>query len=268
MKKTLFVMAGAILLSMQATQAQTPIYREVFGNSGTTNANVNTVGWFGNYGATATDASIPSPNNFGISSSQGKPNNLDNINAGGPALSIPNGILFTSGTGASAVNWIAYQSLYTVNTILTPVQDISFYLGSAAGAVSGVIPGFRVAVQIDNNWYASTAVFANTVSVSSGANFNANAQQFTFNWTTAASAWDNLTFVPGTALALGSTLTSPLPGDNITAFGVYTDAENAGDNATRRIDTYQIDTVPEPGSVMLGLFGVGALMGLRRSRKA
>jgi hypothetical protein len=38
--------------------------------------------------------------------------------------------------------------------------------------------------------------------------------------------------------------------------------------ATRRVDTYQINTVPEPGSVLLGLFGVGVLMSLRRSRKA
>ena len=41
------------------------------------------------------------------------------------------------------------------------------------------------------------------------------------------------------------------------------------ENAIRRFDTYQIDAVvPEPGSVVLALFGVGMLMGLRRSRKA
>jgi len=77
-----------------------------------------------------------------------------------------------------------------------------------------------------------------------------------------------LTFVPGTSLVLGSTLTSPLPGDNITAFGLYSDQEAGGGNATRRVDTYQIDTVPEPSSVVLVLSGVGVLMSLRRSRKA
>ena len=260
---------------MQVTQAQTtPIYREVFGNStnvSSANIAVSTTGWYGYLGPTATAASSFSPNNFGISSSVGRPTTLDNINAGGPAASTQNGILFTSGNAVQAANWIAYQNTCTVNQTATPIQDISFYLGSGAGGVSGVIPGFRVAVQIDGNWYATTQTFANTASVSSGANFNALAQQFTFNWTTAASAWESLTFVPGTTLASGSVLTSPLSGDPITAFGVYTDAEAAGDTATRRIDTFQIDAVtvvPEPSSIVLGLFGVGVLMSLRRCRKA
>ena len=272
MKRTLWVtvLAGAILLSMQVTQAQVQIYREVFGNtSGNTNANLSTVGWSGAWGPTATDSSSPSPNNFGVSSALGDPNNLDNINAGGPGLSTANGLVFTSGTGASLNNWIAYTTGYTVDTTLTPIQDISFYAGSAANGSFG-IPGFRIAVQIDGNWYASTAVLANTVAVASAANFNSQAQKVTFNWTTAASAWDSLTFVPGTSLALGSTLLSDLPGDNVTAFGLYSDQEpgTTPGNATRRFDTYQIDAVPEPGSVVLVLFGVGVLTGLRRSRIA
>lgn len=270
--KKLVVWAGVILLAMQVSQAQSPIYREVFGNtSGGANALLSSVGWSGAYGPTAIDSSSPSPNNFGISSALGDPNNLDNINAGGPALSTANGLLFTSGTGASTNNWIAYTTGYTVDTTLTPINDISFYAGSAANGTFG-IPGFRIAVEIGGNWYASTAVLANTVAVSSAANFNSQAQQLTFNWTTAASAWDSLTFVPGTSLVLGSTLTSDLPGGNITAFGLYSDQEpgtTGPGNATRRVDTFQIDTVvPEPGSVVLGLLGVGALLGLRRSRKA
>jgi hypothetical protein len=81
--------------------------------------------------------------------------------------------------------------------------------------------------------------------VASAANFNSQAQQMIFNWTTAASAWNSLTFIPGTTLALGSGLLSDLPGDNITAFGLYSDAEpgiTAPGNATRRFDTFQIDT--------------------------
>ena len=266
--KKLVVLAGAILLSMQVTHAQVPIYREVFGNtSGNTNAPLNMVGWLGNWGPTATDSSSPSLNNFGISSQLGDPNNLDNINAGGPSLSTANGLVFTSGAGASLNNWIAYTTGYTVNTTLTPIQDISFYAGSAANGALG-IPGFRIAVQIDGSWYASTQVLSNNVAVASAANFNTAAQQVVFNWTTAASAWDALSFTPGTNLVLGSTLTSPLPGDSVTGFGLYSDQEPGGGNATRRFDTYQIDTVPEPSSVVLVLFGVGVLMSLRRSRKA
>jgi hypothetical protein len=264
--KKLVVLAGAILLSMQATHAQVPIYRQVFGNNGTGNSNLNSVGWSGSWGPTAIDSGNPSPNNFGISSAAGRPANLDNINAGGSSSSLANGLVFTSGTAASTNNWIAYTTGYTVDTTLTPIQDISFYAGSAA--LNGVIPGFRVAVQIDGNWYASTQVLANSVAVASAANFSTGAQLVTLNWTTAASAWDSLSFTPGTTLVLGGALTSPLPGDPITGFGLYSDQEPGAGNATRRFDTFQIDVVPEPGSVLLALFGVGVLTSLRRSRKA
>ena len=280
MKRNLFIAlgaAGVILFSMQLTQAQ--IYREVFGNLSTgTNSAPSSVGWAGNWGATASDASVGdapvgSFNNFGVSTALGSPNNLDNINAGGPALSTANGLLFVSQAGQ---NFIAYTTGYTVNQTLTPIQDISFYAGSTFDTAGG-IPGFRIAVQQDGNWYASTQVLANSLNVTSAGNFHlapgsGGAQQVTFNWTTAASAWDNLTFVAGTSLALGG-VSGGLNGDPITAFGLYSDATDSlgnTENAIRRFDTYQIDSsvVPEPGSVVLVLSGVGLLIGLRRSRKA
>jgi hypothetical protein len=274
MKRTLLatVIAGAILLSVQATQAQTPtpIYREVFGNNTAFNQNVINVGWAGAYGA---GGAAPSTlggaytNNFGISSQLGDPQNLDNINAGGAALSTANGLMFTSGGTMASAPFIAYTTGYTVDTAAALIQDITFYAGSANNAVSG-IPGFRIAVQIDGNWYATSQVFANTVAVGSAANFNTLAQQMTFTWTTAASAWDSLTFVPGTSLLLGSVLSSPLPGNNITAFGLYSDAVTGAGGATRRFDTFEIDAiVPEPSSIVLALSGLGVLMGFRRFRK-
>jgi hypothetical protein len=270
MKRTLLVtlFVGATLLSMQVTQAQ--IYREVFGNSSGANALLSTVGWSGAYGATATDSSSAGLSYFSISSAAGSPSSLDNINAGGSASSQANGLLFTSGATANLVNWIAYTT-YTVDTTANPIQDISIYAGSAANGAS--IPGFRIAVEIGGNWYASSQVLANSTAVTAIGNFHlapgsGGAQQVTFNWTTAASAWDSLTFTPTIALVLGSTLVSDLPGGNITAFGLYSDQEAGGGNATRRVDTFQIDTVPEPSSVVLALFGAGVLMSLRRSRKA
>jgi hypothetical protein len=271
MKRTLLVtvFAGAILLSLQVTHAQTPIYREVFGNNTAVNLNVTGVGWVGDYGVNGYSPSVLGgayTNNFGISSALGDPQNLDNINAGGAALSTANGLLFTSGGTMATANWIAYTTGYTVDTSVNSIQDISFYAGSAVNG--SVIPGFRVAVQIDGNWYATSQVFANTVSVGSAANFNSLAQQETFTWTTAASAWDSLSFTAGTSLVLGSTLVSDLPSDSITAFGLYSDAITGG--STRRADTFEIDAspVPEPGSVMLAMSGLGVLMGLRRFRKA
>jgi hypothetical protein len=265
------VLAAAIVLSTQVTHAQSPIYREVFGNNTTSNIDLSTIGWAGAWGGNGASSLTAPANNFGVSTAAGSPQNLDNINAGGSALSMVNGLAFSSGAFASTTNWLAYTSGYTVNQTLTPIQDISFYAGSAANGTFGV-PGFRIAVEIDGNWYASTAVLGNTTGVSSAANFGSQAVQVMFNWTTAASAWNSLTFVPGTSLLLGSVLSSPLPSDPITAFGLYSDAEpgtTGPGNATRRFDTYQIDSsVPEPGSVMLALLGVGVLAGLRGFRKA
>ncbi|MEI9962887.1 MAG: PEP-CTERM sorting domain-containing protein [Limisphaerales bacterium] len=150
---------------------------------------------------------------------------------------------------------------------MTPVQDISFYAGSAANGAFG-IPGFRIAVQIEGSWYVSTAVLANTVAVPLAGNFSSGAQKVTFNWTTDASAWNSLNFTPGATLEFGSALSSPLPGGSITGFGLYSDQEAGAGNATRRFDTFQIDAIPEPSSAMLGLAGVGMLMTIRRFRKA
>ena len=274
MKRDLLITFGAlgaaILCSVQVTKAQSPVYREVYGNNTTSNLDLSAVGWAGAWGGNGASSLTAPANNFGVSTAIGNPQNLDNINAGGSALSMVNGLAFTSGAFASTTNWLAYTSGYTVNTTLTPIQDISFFAGSAANGTFGV-PGFRIAVQIDGNWYASTQVLGNTVGVSSAANFNSQAVQVVFNWTTAASAWNSLSFVPGTTLALGSVLSSPLSGDPITAFGLYSDAEpgtTGPGNATRRFDTYQIDTVPEPGSVVWALLGLGMLLGVRRFGKA
>jgi len=283
--KKFFVLAGAILLCAQVTYAQA-IYFENFGNistvgSGATvgNTNLEQDGWSGAWGTNALDSASFSVNNFGVSGRSGSPTNLANIGAAATSQSV-SGLVFASGNVSQpgGSNFIAYTSAFTVNTSIYNVQDISFYAGSTAGT-SGAIPGFRIAVMVDGSWYASTQVLANSNSVSGIGNFpnppggiNGGAQQVTFNWTTAGSAWDTLTFVSSNLLALGSslsTLSSNLPGDNITAFGLYSDANVAG-QPTRRFDSYEIDAiaVPEPSSVALVFMGLGALWGLRRSRKA
>ncbi|MGD0651246.1 MAG: PEP-CTERM sorting domain-containing protein [Verrucomicrobiia bacterium] len=271
--KKFVVLTGAILLSMQVTYADV-IYRETFGGPATGNTNFAFVGWSGYWSPTAqTDDGVVSPfNNFGVGNSLGIPTNLTNVNAG--ASSQTNGFPFASGFMAVSNNLLTYTTEYTVDPSVWNVGSISFYSGNTSNLFPNGMPGFRIAVQIDGNWYASSQLLVQNNNIANAAAFNTSGQKLIFNWTTAASAWDSLSFTPGTTLALGGALGSDLPADPITAFGLYSDpAVNTNGIlgvATRRWDTYEIDgtVIPEPSSVALVFIGLGALLGLRRSRKA
>jgi len=266
-------MAGAILLSMQVTYADV-IYRETFGGPASGNTNFAFVGWSGYWSPTAqTDDGVVSPvNNFGVGNSLGIPTNLTNVNAGIEART--NGFPFASGFMAVSNNILTYTTEYTVNPSLWNIGSISFYSGNTSNTFPNGMPGYRIAVQIDGNWYASSQLLVQNNNIAAAANFNTSGQKLIFNWTTSASAWLSLSFTPGTTLALGGAVGSDLPADPITAFGLYSDPSVNTNGipgvATRRWDTYEIDgtVIPEPSSLALALIGLGTLLGLRRSRKA
>ena len=266
-------MAGAILLSMQVTYADV-IYRETFGGPASGNTNFAFVGWSGYWSPTAqTDDGVVSPvNNFGVGNSLGIPTNLTNVNAGIEART--NGFPFASGFMAVSNNILTYTTEYTVNPSLWNIGSISFYSGNTSNTFPNGMPGYRIAVQIDGNWYASSQLLVQNNNIAAAANFNTSGQKLIFNWTTSASAWLSLSFTPGTTLALGSPVGSDLPADPITAFGLYSDPSVNTNGipgvATRRWDTYEIDgtVIPEPSSLALALIGLGTLLGLCRRRKA
>src|SRR5207302_6457369 len=142
------------------------------------------------------------------------------------------------------------------------VGDSSFYSGNTSNTFPNGMPGYRIAIQMDGNWYASSQLLTQTNNIANAGAFAASGQQLIFNWTPAASAWDSLSFTPGSTLALGSVIGSDLPADPITAFGLYSDpavnTNGVGGIATRRFDTYEIDgtaVVPEPSSVALVFIG-------------
>ena len=274
--KKFVVLAGAILLTMQATRADV-IYRETFSSTaGAPNTNFAYVGWSGYWSPTAqTDDGVVSPlNNFGIGSSVGNPSGgtFTNVNAG-TSVGNTNGFAFASGFMAVSNNILTYTTEYAVNPGVWNVGSISFYSGNTSNSFPNGMPGFRIAVQIDGNWYASSQLLVQNNNIANAAAFASSGQKLVFNWTTTASAWDSLTFVPGSTLALGGVIGSDLPADPITAFGLYSDPSvnnGVGGVATRRWDSYEIDgtAVPEPSSVALVLVGFGTLLGFRRSRKA
>lgn len=282
LKKSI-ILAGAVLFCLQATYADV-IYRETFSQTaGAANTNFDFDGWAGYWSSTAqttdqgntTNGAFQTVyNNFGLGSSLGRPSGgtYTNVNAG-PNVGNTNGFAFSSGFLSVSNSILTYTTEYTVNQSLWNVGSISFYSGNTSNAFPNGMPAWRIAIQMDGNWYASSQLLVQTVNVAAAANFPTTAQQLVFNWTTTASAWDSLSFVPGSTLALGGVIGSDLPADPITAFGLYSDASvntnGVGGIATRRWDSYEIDgtAVPEPSSVMLALVGFGALLGLLRSRK-
>jgi len=276
--KKFVLLSGAILMCVQATHAQEPaIYRETFSQAaGAANTNFEFDGWSGYWSPTAQNEAAGNAagtwNNFGAGSSLGRPSggNFTNVNAG-PEVGNTNGFAFSSGFNSVSNNFIVYTTQFSINQTIYNIGSISFYSGNTSNAFPNGMPGYRIAIQMDGNWYASDQLLVQNNNVLNAGAFAASGQQLVLNW--AGSIWDSLTFVPGTSLVLGGAV-GTLPSDPVTAFGLYSDpavnTNGVGGIQTRRWDSFEIDgtAIPEPSSVALVVMGLGTLVGLRRSRKA
>ena len=276
--KKFAVLAGAILLCAQVTRAQEPaIYRQTFSQTaGAANTNFEFDGWSGYWSPTAQNEAAGNAagtwNNFGAGSSLGIPSggNYTNVNAG-PEAGNTNGFAFSSGFLSVSNNFIVETSQFPIDQTIYNIGSISFYSGNTSNTFPNGMPGYRIAIQMDGNWYASDQLLVQSNNTANAAAFATSGQKLVLNWS--GSIWDSLTFVPGTSLVLGGAV-GTLPADPVTAFGLYSDpavnTNGVGGVATRRWDSFEIDgtMIPEPSSVALVLVGFGALLGLRRSRKA
>ena len=241
----------------------------------------NYVGWNGYWSPTAQadDGVVVPYNNFGAGSSLGRPSggSFTNVNAG-PEDGNTNGFAFASGFQAVSNNILVYTTQFPMDQTVYNIGSISFYSGNTSnttatgyfGPSSNAIPGYRIAIQMDGNWYASDQLLLQNNNIANAAAFASSGQKLVLTW--AGSVWDSLTFVPGTSLVLGGAV-GTLPSDPVTAFGLYSDP-SVGTNgiagvASRRWDSFEIDgsVIPEPSSVALVIMGLGALLGFRRSRK-
>jgi len=150
---------------------------------------------------------------------------------------------------------------YLVNRDLNSITSIEYQQGNSSST-----DATRVAIRIDSKWYVSTTETSNTGYTF----FNTNARNVTLPFSTAASAWSNLTFdrdlipIPNpTSLAIGTALIGSLPSGNITAFGLYTDIVNL----TVRFDNFTINAVPIPEPTAFAALSAAALVVLRRRRE-
>lgn len=248
-----FVMTGLVLAAAASSvDAATLAYRETF-SSADNNASIGNVGWTAY--STGTALTPPNDNSCNLSSLTGRAfadlTGNQNVNAGGDAALTTGFLFFGTAAGAPLLNYTTeYQGLTT-----SSADSFSWYMGNSATTDS-----VRVAVQVAGNWYASNTAFS-TAGTTNGAGFAANAEPMSFNFTTAGSAWRQMTVNPGVELSmLGTTLAGSLPADTtITGFGLYASDSRA---ANIRIDTFSAMSVPEP--VSMAVLGLSGLLLIRR----
>lgn len=235
--------AGIIASATDASGAV--VYSELFGNSGAAKNFTNAgIGWDANVGSTATDQTSTSD------TSGGSPAVVWNTNGQGGTLSY--GFSAGSTIGLFWTDEFAAQDF----DLLT---EFSFYHNN-----SNTTTTLRLALRLDNNtplnfaddiWVASNAgAFRTSGTPGSSGNWATNGEFASFSFTTAGSSWRDLTFTPGSALAVaGSARSSDLPDGNVNAAGILF----VGSGGVR-VDTFQISAVPEPSA---GLLAASAMLG-------
>ena len=249
MKRFALILAVALLALAPAITSADVIYTETFdkgvgGNdAGWSNGSgPSVVGWQSHVGVGAQDTSVSSGggdfNDWGITDdTDGYAANTQRDDTADASISI----------------------LWTEETLFRTGQEIetiSFYLRNSDDNAP-----FHVAVEIGSNWYVSGTSYTQDDSK--------NWTQQVFNWTTAASSWNDLNFIPGNetatpggTLSIGSPLGSDLPSGDVTAFGLVL---NGNEDNTVRVDTFEVTAIPEPATMsLLAIGGLGVLLKRKR----
>lgn len=224
------------------------VYTELFPNADSTDDGVDTAGWVSYSGATATPftgtggGKIYIPGGFGNGNPQTR--GFLALNA------LPNG------------NYVTYESGLNIDPTAGALTISWQHHASVAGNAET-----RLLLQVGGQWVATTQTFT---AVSAGdlttfgniANAGAYTRSFTFNPT--ASSWLDVTLNPVMAqLSIsGTARTTDLPSGPITAIGFHYVASGT---VSTRIDTLQIEQVPEPHLTALLLAG-GLGIAARRRR--
>jgi hypothetical protein len=276
------------------------IYRETFGTA-TTGGQGASQGydWGLHTGTTAANLSADTSTNQSVnrSANSSKPGTADaigQVNAGPVIGATPAaygaGIPFATPAVGNVLFWTPEYPSASGTAGIDPstlsALTFSWYQGN--GNTDG---SWRVAIHQGGQWYVSQTQFSNTASVSSAGNFaqggddgnggsSHGSELKSLAYSNSASSWFQLNFdgtftlgaTPGTGtggagtvLSLGATPGSNLSGV-IDAFGLFSDVPGAAGN--RRFDTFTIDAVPEPATMLLAAIGGCALVVAGGRRKS
>lgn len=244
------------------------IYLNNFGNNtggiislGTYTSETNTgIDWSvlrSQNGANAIDSSLTGDARVGVNQGVGRPNDAVNVNA--PiSLSNTNGIAYLSnGTGPGVIyTALFYTTHFTIDRSAYGVESFQWYANQSTGAGTSQ----RLAVQVGGSWFVTTTV---TPPEGSFGTFSTGAALQTVVFDTAS--WYSLTASLGSPFAIGGSST-PLPGGNITGFGLYVDNGTVASNYSR-FDTFMVNAsaIPEAGSA--SLVGLACVLALSHRRK-
>lgn len=164
----------------------------------------------------------------------------------------PDGFLYRSGVGDATnitTEGVGYYPTFS-GLLASEIETISFRLNNSLAADT-----LRLAVQIGSIWYASETTYAVTGDGRVAGDWS-SAETKTFDMSLGASVWRALTFTPGTALALGSTIATPISDGTVNAVGFYSPAATG----VVRIDDFSIYAVPwSPPPQSAALSGSGTL---------
>jgi len=237
----------AISMAFSGSLQAALVYSELFANADSTDDEVSTAGWVSYSGATATPLTgtgggkIYIPGGFGNGNPQTR--GFLALNA------LPNG------------NYVTYESGLNINPANGALTISWQHHASVAGNAET-----RLLLQVGGQWVATTQTFTavSTGDLTTFGNIaNAGAYTRSFNFDLAASSWLDVTLNPVMEqLSIsGTARTTDLPSGPITAIGFHYVASGT---VSTRIDTLEINQVPEPHLTALVLAGGLGLVARRR----
>lgn len=242
-----FIATAVLSLSLATHLPAALVYNELFPNTlPSGDADLDHVGWVGYSGATATTLTgigngkvyVPSGNGNGNPSTKG----------------------FLAFNAVANGNYVAYESGLSINPADGALNISWQHHASLAGNAET-----RLLLQVGGQWVATNGTFSPLgTGLLSVFGDTANAGLFTnsFVFTSSASSWRDVTFISGSTLSIsGTARTADLANAPITAIGFYYVASGS---VSTRIDTLQVDQVPEPHLSALLLAGGLGLVARRK----